>query len=166
MASQIVQLSTLQADTAMQAETKSLRPESVNTVHDAEAQQPEKGGPPPDPSVPDGGWRAWSVVMGSWFIIFATFGYVSLAAYMRIKAMSSERPGSQLNAFGVYQAYYSTHLGKPDSTISWIGSFQLFMQFALGYPAGKLFDEGYCRHLIFGGSIIYSLSLFMVCLEA
>ncbi|KIM75932.1 hypothetical protein PILCRDRAFT_826763 [Piloderma croceum F 1598] len=82
--------------------------------------------------------------MGSWFIIFATFGY--------------------LNAFGVYQAYYSTHLGKPDSTISWIGSFQLFMQFALGYPAGKLFDEGYCRHLIFGGSIVYSLSLFMLSL--
>jgi hypothetical protein len=85
MTSQIVQLSTLHADTAMQAETKSLRPESVNTIHDAEAQQPEKGGPPPGPSVPDGGWRAWSVVMGSWFIIFATFGYVSLATYMRIE---------------------------------------------------------------------------------
>lgn len=27
--------------------------------------------------VPDGGWRAWSVVMGSFLVLFSTFGYVS-----------------------------------------------------------------------------------------
>jgi hypothetical protein len=70
--------------------------------------------------------------------------------------------GEQVNAFGVYQAYYSQHLGKSDSVISWIGSFQLWMLFALGPPVGKLFDEGYCRHLIAVGSLIYVFSLFMV----
>ena len=78
MTSQIVQLSTLHGDTAMQAEIKISRPESVNTMHDAEAQQPEKEGSPPVPSVPDGGLRAWSVIMGSWLVIFVKFGYVSL----------------------------------------------------------------------------------------
>jgi hypothetical protein len=28
-------------------------------------------------TVPDGGWEAWSVVVGGWFALFATFGYVS-----------------------------------------------------------------------------------------
>jgi hypothetical protein len=36
------------------------------------------------------------------------------------------------------------------------------MLFALGAPVGKLFDEGYCRHLIVVGSLIYVFSLFMV----
>lgn len=30
--------------------------------------------------VPDGGWRAWSVVMGSFLVLFSTFGYVSTSA--------------------------------------------------------------------------------------
>ena len=91
MASQGLQLS------SMNTETKASRPlaESVNTMHDEEAQHPgkdEKAGPPPGPSVPDGGWRAWSVVLGSWFIIFATFGYVSTLHACQAKC--SERPGS------------------------------------------------------------------------
>src|ERR1700683_5143532 len=28
-------------------------------------------------TIPDGGWRAWSVVMGSFLVLFSTFGYVS-----------------------------------------------------------------------------------------
>ena len=69
---------------------------------------------------------------------------------------------AQVNAFGVYQSYYSTHLGESNSTISWIGSFQLWLQFGLGLFAGRLFDAGYCRHMIFGGSLVYVFSLFMV----
>jgi MFS family permease len=95
-------------------------------------------------TIPDGGWRAWSVVLGSSLVLFCTFGYV--------------------NAFGVYQSYYSQHMGKSDSAISWIGSFQLWLLFSLGIVTGKLFDEGYCRHLIAGGSLIYVFSLFMLSL--
>jgi MFS family permease len=95
-------------------------------------------------TIPDGGWRAWSVVLGSSLVLFCTFGYV--------------------NAFGVYQSYYSQHMDKSDSAISWIGSFQLWLLFSLGIVTGKLFDEGYCRHLIAGGSLIYVFSLFMLSL--
>jgi len=96
-------------------------------------------------SIPDGGWRAWSVVFGSTLALFVSFGYV--------------------NAFGVYQSYYSTTLtGRSDSSISWIGSFQLFMQFAMSAVAGKLFDEGYCSHMLAGGSLVYVFSLFMLSL--
>ena len=28
-------------------------------------------------AIPDGGWRAWSVVFGSALVLFSTFGYVS-----------------------------------------------------------------------------------------
>jgi MFS family permease len=67
-----------------------------------------------------------------------------------------------VNAFGVYQSYYSTHLGESNSTISWIGSFQLWLQFGLGLFTGRWFDAGYCRHMIFGGTLVYVFSLFML----
>jgi MFS family permease len=126
------------------------RPPTIETVVDHNSEEKgvvssldNKGAPGSDVfTIPDGGWRAWSVVMGSFLILFSTFGYI--------------------NAFGVYQSYYSQHLGKSDSNISWIGSFQIWMLFSLGAPAGKLFDEGYCRHLIAGGSLIYVFSLFML----
>jgi hypothetical protein len=37
----------------------------------------------------------------------------------------------QMNAFGTFQAWYSAHqlAGKPASTISWIGSLQLWIFF-------------------------------------
>jgi hypothetical protein len=44
------------------------------------------------------------------------------------------------------------------SQVSWIGSVQVFFLFAMGLPAGKLFDEGYFHHCIIGGSLIYIFS--------
>ncbi len=73
----------------------------------------------PDPVAPlsspceitDGGVRAWLSVFGASLALFATFGL--------------------MNAFGTFQAWYSgnqlQHL--PPSTISWIGSLQLWMFF-------------------------------------
>ncbi|EIN11718.1 MFS general substrate transporter [Punctularia strigosozonata HHB-11173 SS5] len=105
----------------------------------------EKAAPaPPAFNVPDGGWEAWSVVAGGWFALFSTFGYV--------------------NAFGVYQAYYVEKLGRSDSAVSWIGSFQLWLMFTMGLFTGKLFDEGHCRLLIFVGSVFYIVALFMTSL--
>ena len=140
------------------------RPPTVNTIvnHDEEEKGIDSPKVPFDGGVftiPDGGLRAWSVAFGSFLIIFSTFGYVSAIMLSNWLPLNSR---CQVNAFGVYQSYYSQHLGKTESVISWIGSFQLWMQFALGAPAGKLFDEGYCRHLIAGGSLIYVFSLFMV----
>jgi hypothetical protein len=88
--------------------------------------------------VPDGGWSAYSVVLGSWLLFIATFGYV--------------------NAFGVYQAYYISALGTSSSAISWIGSVQIWIQFSMGLLVGKLFDDGYCRALMVTGSTLYVFS--------
>lgn len=73
----------------------------------------------PDPIVPlsppceitDGGVRAWLSVLGASLALFATFGL--------------------MNAFGTFQAWYSSHQLQhlPPSTISWIGSLQLWMFF-------------------------------------
>lgn len=89
---------------------------------------------------PEGGIQAWAVVLGSFLSIFMTQGAIA--------------------AFGVYQDYYTRVFlsEKTPSEIAWIGSMQLFLTFGLGLFAGKLFDEGYIRHLMFTGSLIYLFS--------
>lgn len=65
-----------------------------------------------DEPPPDGGWRAWSVVFGSWCCNFIISGW--------------------LNALGVFQDYYSTKLfpGLPTSTVAVIPSLVDFLIFA------------------------------------
>ena len=67
----------------------------------------------------------------SWLVLFSTLGYAQ--------------------AFGVYQDLYTRRGTSTPSNISWIGSFQLFMMFAMSLPAGKLYDAGYFHHLQFVG---------------
>jgi hypothetical protein len=131
----------------------SVTSESVTpTVEGTSATAPaklEEGGqassaPKPGFSVPDGGLDAWLVVLAGWLILFCTFGYV--------------------NAFGVFQVYYVQALGRSDSEISWIGSFQLWFQLSAGLVVGRVFDEGYGRALVVGGSAIYILCVFMTSL--
>ncbi|KAG6879117.1 hypothetical protein C0992_005094 [Termitomyces sp. T32_za158] len=112
------------------------------------------------PDIPDGGIRAWSTVAGSWFMMFATFGY--------------------LNSFGVYQDFYTREFlshNQPSKIalvdyyvecpffrrlpIRWIGSLQLAMPFALGLVSGKLFDIGCFRVLVITGSVIFGFSHLM-----
>ncbi|KAH0578997.1 hypothetical protein H2248_003174 [Termitomyces sp. 'cryptogamus'] len=71
-----------------------------------------------------------------------------------------------VQSFGVYQDYYtriSLNEHTP-SSISWIGSMQVFFVFAVGLPAGRLFDAGYFHHCILGGSLVYIFSVFMLSL--
>jgi hypothetical protein len=60
---------------------------------------------------PDGGLQANLTVLGSFVALFCTFG--------------------QMNAFGTFQAWYASHqlAGLNASTISWIGSLQLWIFF-------------------------------------
>ncbi|KAF5325114.1 hypothetical protein D9619_009565 [Psilocybe cf. subviscida] len=94
----------------------------------------------------DCGKNAWMTVAGTWMVQFCTYGYVS--------------------AFGIYQDYYTRSFlsHSTPSDISWIGSFQLFMQYAPGILVGWAFDAGYFRHMIALGSIIQILSMFMLSL--
>lgn len=72
---------------------------------------------------PDGGVRAWSVAVGTSFIMFATLGMA--------------------NSFGVFQEYYITHQlqDEPADTIAWIGSCASFFQLVAGSVSGPLFDR-------------------------
>lgn len=60
---------------------------------------------------PDGGLQANLTVLGAFVALFCTFG--------------------QMNAFGTFQAWYASHqlAGINASTISWIGSLQLWIFF-------------------------------------
>ncbi|KAF5391709.1 hypothetical protein D9757_001664 [Collybiopsis confluens] len=94
----------------------------------------------------DGGWDAWSTVVGCFMVQFCTIGYS--------------------NAFGVYQDIYTRDIlsDKSPSDISWIGSFQIFSSYAPGILVGYAFDAGYFRHMIAIGSILEIFSIFMLSL--
>lgn len=65
----------------------------------------------------------------------------------------------------MYKTYQKIELQLIDVIFSrWIGSFQLFLMFGLSAVTGKLHDEGYTRHLIIIGSIIYAVCVQMVSL--
>ncbi|EJF60332.1 hypothetical protein DICSQDRAFT_171292 [Dichomitus squalens LYAD-421 SS1] len=78
-------------------------------------------------SFPEGGLRAWLTVLGGSMVVMCTFGIVQ--------------------SFGVFQDYYTRVSLKEHSPsqISWIGSFQLFLLFAVALPSGRLYDEGFFR---------------------
>ncbi|KAJ7080941.1 major facilitator superfamily domain-containing protein [Mycena belliarum] len=94
----------------------------------------------------DGGRSAWLTILGTFFIQFCTLG--------------------SINAFGVYQDYYTRYSlsNKTPSEISWIGSFQLCMQYAPGILVGRAFDAGYFHHMIALGSVLQVASIFMISL--
>ncbi|KAJ7274249.1 major facilitator superfamily domain-containing protein [Mycena rebaudengoi] len=96
--------------------------------------------------VPDGGAKAWLTVMGAWFVLFSTFGY--------------------MYSYGVYQDFYTREYltNHTPSSISWIGSFQIMMPFLVGVVSGKLFDNGKFHLVEITGAVIFSFSLFMLSL--
>ncbi|KAJ5929482.1 hypothetical protein N7454_006432 [Penicillium verhagenii] len=99
----------------------------------------------PQVTFPEGGLRAWSVVAGAFCISFCTFGY--------------------LNAYGVYQNYYSTHqlMGESASTIAWIGSVQTCLLLGGGIVGGPLFDK-YGAKVIWPAAIVFIFSVMMTSL--
>ncbi|EIW53756.1 MFS general substrate transporter [Trametes versicolor FP-101664 SS1] len=115
------------------------RSDLVEKPEDAEPQ-------PPDLTPPDGGLTAWLTVAGAWMVQFSTFGY--------------------LNAFGVYQDYYTrtflSHVSP--SNISWIGSVQLFLMYAPAVFVGSAFDSGYFHYVQITGSCLLVFSIFMLSL--
>lgn len=89
---------------------------------------------------PDGGWRAWLTVLGAFFALICTFG--------------------QLSSFGTFQAWYSEHqlAGYAPSTISWIGSIQLFVFFFSGGFVGRIYDAYGPRMLMIPGTFVLVIS--------
>ncbi|KAH8435085.1 MCT family MFS transporter [Aspergillus melleus] len=102
--------------------------------------------PDVDSGTPDGGLRAWMVVVGGFLTYFVTFGL--------------------LNSFGTFQAYYGEHLlaSHSESTVSWIGSIQIFLLFVGGVVFGPVFDTKGAKVLFVPGTIFFALSLMFISL--
>ncbi|KAI0341978.1 MFS general substrate transporter [Trametopsis cervina] len=69
-----------------------------------------------------------------------------------------------VNAFGVYQDFYTRGYlpSSSASTISWIGSMNNLLVFGGGLIFGRLFDAGYFRFMLHGGTVLFIFCLFMV----
>ncbi|KAK8000579.1 MFS general substrate transporter [Apiospora arundinis] len=94
----------------------------------------------------DGGLRGWCAVLGSWLFQFSMIG--------------------TLTAFGSYQTFYQSAWlpAYSESTIAWVGSTQLFLEFFLGVVGGFLLDGGRWRLAVGGGSVLFAFSFFMLSL--
>ena len=58
------------------------------------------------------------------------------------------------NTYGVFQTYYELEVLRDStpSAISWIGSIQAFLLMLVGALTGPVYDAGYFRELLWGGS--------------
>ena len=87
-----------------------------------------------DVDYPDGGLVAWLQVLSSHLMNCLAWGYAS--------------------TFGVYQLYYTETMQLPRSQISWIGSIQIAITFAICTVSGRLSDAGYARTTVVAGSAL------------
>ncbi|KAH9906018.1 putative monocarboxylate permease [Xylariomycetidae sp. FL2044] len=93
---------------------------------------------------PDGGFVAWMQVLCMHLVFFNTWGVA--------------------NGYGVFQQYYLEALHRTESTISWIGSVQVFLLFFIGIATGRATDAGYFLPLFATGVFLQLLGLFMTSL--
>lgn len=95
------------------------------------------------PTFPDGGTRAWLVVLGVAALNFATFGMTV--------------------SWGAFQSYYEQTLlhDYSSSTISWIGSLQFALIFMPGVFTGRILDMGYHKLPLGLASAFYVLCTFL-----
>ena len=86
-------------------------------------------------SYPEGGTRAWLVVLGSWFALFAGLGV--------------------MNTLAVFQAYTLSHQLRhlSEGTVGWIFSIYTFLAFFCGVYIGPVFDKYGPKWLIAAGSV-------------
>jgi len=80
----------------------------------------------------------------AWLICVTTWGYV--------------------NSFGVFQTYYTESLGETQSTVSWVGSIQLWVIFVMSAFSGRALDAGLFIPTLVIGSIIQTVGIFMTSL--
>ena len=93
---------------------------------------------------PEGGLRAWSVVVGSFSAMVTCFG--------------------MMNSIGTFQAYIGTHqLGHlPPGSVGWIFSLYVALAFFCGALVGPVFDAKGPRILVLTGSILLILSMMLL----
>jgi MFS family permease len=95
---------------------------------------------PPNPPEPqqDGGLRAWLQVFACWLLFANTYGLT--------------------NSFAIFETHYThTFPHISHSTISWVGSLQVFLTYFIGVFAGKAIDGGHVRLVVITG-IVFEIS--------
>ncbi|KAK9799995.1 putative Major facilitator superfamily domain-containing protein [Seiridium cardinale] len=120
-------------------ESNGLPDDSNQSVH-TKPECPNDGVEP----APDGGFVGWTQVLLTHIVFFNTWGVA--------------------NGYGVFQNYYTNALGQSASSISWIGSVQVFFLFSGGVFAGRLTDAGYFRPTFTLGVFLQLLGIFMTSL--
>jgi MFS family permease len=92
----------------------------------------------------EGSRKAWSTLTGACLIQFCALGV--------------------LYSYGVFQDLYARERlsDNSPSAISWIGSTQIFLQYALSPIGGELLDRGYFRFIVVTGCSIHLVSLFLL----
>lgn len=85
----------------------------------------------------------WTQVVASFCLMFNSWGLI--------------------NAFGVFQEYYSSFTPPVSipSSISWIGSLQTFLLLACGSATGSFVDRGYAQLMSFIGCALLTLGLLL-----
>ncbi|KAL3460909.1 major facilitator superfamily domain-containing protein [Aspergillus heterothallicus] len=93
---------------------------------------------------PEGGTRSWLVVLGSFFLLMASYGL--------------------MNSVGVLQSYLGTHQleGYSSRDIGWISGVFVFTSLGLGVFVGPLFDAYGPKELVTVGTGIYALSVLLM----
>ncbi|PSK58618.1 Riboflavin transporter MCH5 [Elsinoe australis] len=117
----------------------------LNTVGSAQADEPRsESSSTNSDQYPEGGWAAWSVVLGSFLSLLATSSF--------------------LNNLGVYQAYLAHNQLKeyPESDIGWIPGLFAFLVFFCGVMVGPIFDAKGPRVLVAAGSVLVSLFMLLL----
>ena len=110
--------------------------------------------PPSSPSIdptdedqttyPEGGLRAWLVVLGTFCGFVAVLGI--------------------LNTLGVYQSWLATHQlsAYSESSIGWIMSIEVFISFGAGVQIGPVFDAHGPRALMLLGTVCLVLCFMLI----
>ncbi|MBE3049541.1 MFS transporter [Candidatus Bathyarchaeota archaeon] len=124
-----------------------MRLDSSEPRTDLEQPAPELQKPSPSKpdQIPDGGRVAWVHVLLTHIVFFNTWGVA--------------------NGYGIFQQYYTTHLGQSASSVSWIGSVQVFFLFSAGVFTGRLTDAGHFKATFACGVFLQVFGLFMTSLS-
>lgn len=84
---------------------------------------------------------AWTQVLMAHLLLFNTWGYI--------------------NSFSIFQEYYTTEFQQSPSSISWVGSLQIFLTLFLGTFAGMALDAGLYRTVLFVGPLLQLIGIFL-----
>lgn len=84
---------------------------------------------------PEGGLRAWLVILGCWFALIASLGL--------------------MNTLATFQSYLISHqlAEYEEGTVGWIFSLYTFVVFFLGLYIGPMFDKYGPRWIVMGGTV-------------